>query len=163
MAKTGFTIVKNTLKPGTKKFYTAVLAGGKVDKEAKKAVAELMLDNTVNGSANVSIKAPILTGRLRASASVFVGSILIKTSAGMPVSEGRATPNKGFSAPNSVITIGFNTPYAARWHENSFNPGPVSVTMGPVGNKYLEQHLKGDAKSWTKSYAQKVKEGLSKL
>jgi len=43
-----------------------------------------------------------------------------------------------------VITVGFNTPYAARMHEVEFQPGPISKQAGNVGTKYIEKHLKAD-------------------
>jgi hypothetical protein len=151
--KTKFVIIKNTLTKGMKKYFKLTDPGGKADMEAKKAMGLQLLNNVINGSPRSGVVPPVLTGRLRASGSVFVGNTFVGDSSNETVTEGKPTPNKQHSDNINIVTIGFNTPYAARWHEQSFVPGPFSLQSGDVGNKYLEQHLKADRKELLKLYA----------
>ena len=88
------------------------------------------------------------------------------------VTEGTATPNKSYSAPVEQVTIGFNTEYAARWHEQPFTPGGknpsrikrtnINVTAN-VGNKYVERHLQSDGSELMYLYADIVRKEMSKI
>jgi hypothetical protein len=120
------------------------------------AVGLQLLNNTVNGSMTVATRPPILEGTLRGSGSVFVGKRLIKTSK----TGTKGTPNTSYSGKPDEITVGFNTAYAARWHENEFTPGPRSIQDGNVDWKYLEVHLKGDGDELMALYAERMRAGL---
>jgi hypothetical protein len=162
MAKTEFVIVKNTLNKQTEKYFKITKPGGLADMAAKKAMGLQLLNNITNGSEKLSLVPPIMTGRLRASGSVFVGNKFVGDSSDKPVIEGPATPNKSHSDNIDTVTVGFNTPYAARWHEEDFTPGGKTPSKtarnnpnitGDVGNKYIERHLQADRKELMQLYA----------
>lgn len=156
-------VVKSNITERLKKFKQISSPGGFADFIAKKALGLQLLNNVVNGSPKEPIIPPILTGALQASGSVFVGNKFILDTSSRAVSGGDApTPNKFFREKNTTVTVGFNRPYAARWHENPFIPGPVSQQAGSVGNKYLEKHLKADGPELYSLYAAKLKGALSK-
>lgn len=139
----------------------------KADKEAKIAVAFQLLNWTVNGSERENVKPPIMEGILRSSGSVFVGGQLIHTTADL-YPEG--TPATSYSEKSDdVITIGFNTAYAARMHETSWTPGgePPSkqaianpAMLAGVGNKFIEKHLIADGPDLLKMYANILKKAI---
>lgn len=120
----------------------------KEDLESRKKVGLQALNWIVNGSPKESVVPPILTGLLRGSGSIFVGSKYVGTIGGK-----KGKPNKSHTEKEGVITVGFDTAYAARMHEGVWNPGPVSKQSGDVGNKFIEKHLKADKKEYTKFYA----------
>jgi len=126
------------------------------DKKAMATVGLLFINNVSNGIGDTNAAPPILTGRLRGSGSAFVegvyaGSTFKLFRAGTPATSG-ADKEKG------VVMIVFNTPYATRWHENPFNPGPVSLQYGNASTKYVEKHLESDAELIAKQYAEFQKE-----
>jgi hypothetical protein len=135
-------IIRDELSPGLIKFKKV---SDKVMKVAVEKAALQFLNWIVNGSPTNSRVPPILTGALRGSGSVFVEAKLISTTGGQA--------NTSYSGQKMVTTIGFNTVYAARLHETEWNPGPVSVQSGDVGNKWIESHLKSDGKAWLKFIA----------
>jgi hypothetical protein len=108
------------------------------DEKSRGKVGLQAINWVVSGSPNSSKTPPVLTGLLRGSGSAFVGSKFVGAT---PKFNGEGNPNKSFSEQKGIITVGFNTPYAHRWHENKFIPGPVSQRgPGDVGDKYLEDH-----------------------
>lgn len=115
-----------------------------------------LLNNIVNGSPAVSVVPPIKEGVLRSSGSVFVGSKLVGTSPMLT----QGTPNTQFTAPGNTITVGFNTAYAARMHEDNWKPGPVSKQDGDTGNKFISKHLEGDWNELQQLYADILKKDL---
>jgi len=122
---------------------------GQVSKKALGAMGLQMINNIVNGSPKEPVVPPKLMGFLRASGSVFVGSDLV----GDTNSGGAGKPNKGHSDKENVVTVGFDAPYTARMHENTWTPGPVSKQSGNVGNKFIEKHLVADGEECTELYA----------
>lgn len=154
MAKTNFVIIKNTLTQELHKYFKASKAA---DLKAKKAIGVQLLNNIVNGSPNCSIVPPIKTGHLRGSGSVFVGSTLVGDTQGeYPVGK----PNKSFSANDNTITVGFDTPYAAKMHENigiKYQLGPVSEQSGDVEAFFVRKHLEQDKNELWALYAKIVK------
>lgn len=145
-----FKVAKNDIPEGLKK-------AEKVFKEetvrALKIVGVQLLNNVIMGSRNEPIRPPILTGMLRGSGSVFVGSEFIKDSKDQG---NNGTPVNNYPASNpNQITIIFNTAYATRIHENydSMKPGEASIRAGNVGGKFLEKHLKADAHDLYDFYA----------
>lgn len=136
--------------------------GDGVDFKAKSQCALQLLDWCNNGSANDSVVPPILTGNLRGSASVFVGSVLIQTTRG-EYPEGHPLMAYG-SSKATAITLVYNCAYAAWLHENpmgtAWHPGPVSEQSGDVGDKWVERHLKADGKDLVAMYALIVKEEM---
>ena len=174
--KTGIKIIKNTLNSGLKKYFKLTDPGGKVDMKAKERLGWRLINNILNGSPNESVVPPILTGRLRASGSVFIGDKFVGDTQGYQVvtrikgSKG-ATPNKSHSDKISTVTVGFNTKYAAILHEKQFSenprpgfwsPGKSSKESGDVGNKFLEKHLKADKEELLEIYADTVEEETTK-
>ena len=144
-------IVKNTIGEGLQSFEEK---RNITHKRALKAMALQLLNNVVNGSPAESIVPPILTGFLRSSGSVFIGSELIA------VTPGQGTPGTSFAAEPNVITVGFNTAYARRMHENNWKPGPVSRQSGNVGNKFLSKHMERDWPELLKLYESILKKDL---
>jgi len=145
---------KDTLTRGIQAFQRkqGVNTGKKrsVDFKAKAKVGLQLLNWIVNGSSKEPTIPPIKTGILRGSGSAFVGSELVGDSKGLI---GRGDPNKSFSGNPNTVTVGFNTSYATRMHEEEWNPGPVSRQSGNVGNKFIKKHLAADGKNLTKLYA----------
>lgn len=155
-----FTIL-DTLTPGIKRY---AIAFNQVNIEAMGKVALQLLNFIVNGSPLESRIPPILTGTLRGSGSAFVGNKLIGTTIDnitfrKKTSEG--TPNRAHSDRRDIITVGFNTIYAARMHEETWNPGRISARDPAVGNKFVEKHLMADGKLLMKMYARLLDVGLS--
>lgn len=156
MAKTkGFKFEARSIELGIKQFFTkAGISQGEpkgADLKARKKVGLQLLNWTLEGSSNESVVPPILDGILRGSGSVFVGSKVVGDSkSDYP----QGTPNKSYTAHRDVITIGFNTAYAAKLHEKEWQPGPVSLQSGDTGNKYIERHLKADGEDLVALYAE---------
>lgn len=153
----GFTF-KATLPDGLKRFQKLVAMDktGGVDFHAKSQVALQFLNWCNRGSANDSTVPPIKTGNLRGSASVFVGPVLIQDTRGQ---YGTGTPAQSCSDAMNVITIVYNTIYAAKMHEDTWEPGDVSQRSGDVGNKWLEKHMTADGKDLLEMYAMLLKKG----
>lgn len=156
MAKKAITFKYNagSLNAGVKNFFAkAGIAPDKstgADFKAKAKVGLQLLNWTLNGSSRESVVPPIKDGILRGSGSVFVGSELVGDSkSGYP----NGTPNASYTGHKDIITIGFNTSYAEKMHETSWNPGPVSMQSGDTGNKFIEKHLRADGKDLLKLYA----------
>jgi len=152
--KMSIEIKKNTLQKGLAKYFKNVK---KADFKAKAAMGLQLINNIVNGSPGSSIVPPILTGHLRGSGSVFVGNTLVgDTSAEYPA----GTPNKSFQAGPEVVTVGFDTPYAAKMHENigiKYKLGPYSEQSGDVGAFFVRLHLEGDKDEIFQLYASIIK------
>lgn len=132
----------------------------KATEEATEKIATAMLEFMVNGSPKSAATAPIRWGVLRASASVFVGNKLIALSPNVP-NQGTATPNKSYSGKRNHVTVGFNTPYATRQHEDkSMKPGKFSALSGSSnpGNQWVMEHLKKDGPDLMKVAAEVMKE-----
>jgi len=134
-----------------------------VDQTAKIKLGLQLLNWVVNGSSNESVVPPIMHGILRGSGTVFVGS---KKVGDMKNEYREGTPASSYSGKKGVITIGFNTAYAARLHEINFVPGGKIPSkqaqrnpsmLGDVGNKFVERHLKADGKALLKMYAAVIK------
>ena len=129
----------------------------KTDKNARIKVGVQMLNWIANGSPNNSTVPPVLTGLLRGSGSVFYGSVLVGVT---PTYNGQGEPNRSHSEREGVLTVGFDTAYAARMHETSWNPGPVSQQSGDTGNKFIEKHMQSDKKDLLKLYAVLMKKAF---
>jgi hypothetical protein len=159
-----FDIVDN-LTPNLKRKFEK-LAVGQADGEDEKIRAKVglaLLNAVINGTPQEPGIPPIDTGALRGSGSYFVGSKFFGDSKGQ-YTEG--TPSDSYEGKEGDITIGFNTAYAARWHENPFTPGgarpTAAVTANPakVANvtwKYIEKHLQADGKALLGTYAELLK------
>ena len=141
-----FLIVSNTLAPGLKKYFKV---HDETHEKAAGAMGLQLLNNIVNGSPSEPVVPPKKTGHLRASGSTFVGNKLIGDTSNL----GGGSPNKSHSDDKNTVTVGFDTPYAAWLHENTWTPGPVSEQSGDVGNKYIERHLKADGPELMELYA----------
>jgi hypothetical protein len=135
--KTGF-YIKENISSGIAKFKAS---NPKVQEEALVKAGLQLLNWIVNGSPKESVVPPVLTGQLRGSGSVFVGNKFISAT---PDQSGKGEPNTSYNAPNNVITVGFNTSYAAKLHETAWNPGVGSQRSGNVGNKFIRKHLAAD-------------------
>jgi len=148
-----FYIKTNTLEKGLKEYMRRAGIGKKegADFRARKAVATQLITWMVMGSPNETVVPPILTGFLRGSGSAFVGSVCVFDTRGL--AGGKGTPNKSHSEPGLGVAVGFNTAYAAKLHETTWNPGPRSKDSGNVGNKFVEKHLAADGKHAMELYA----------
>ena len=127
----------------------------KTDLEAKKEAGDTFIHNVATGLGVNTVAPPILTGRLRGSGSAYV--------AGKKVADTSDTYSAGTPATNNIfmlkrnVIIYFNTEYAARWHENPFNPGPISEMAGDAKDKYVESHLSTDGPELAEKYAEFMK------
>jgi hypothetical protein len=148
MSDSGF--VFNT-KDFEKGFKAWLKKWGDVDLVAKKEVGNKFIHDVSDGLEGNGTAPPILTGRLRGSGSAFVnGKAVADTTDSYPA----GTPATGpIEKKRDEVVIFYNTEYAARWHENPFNPGPVSQAYGNTGPKYVEKHLKTDGPALFKKYA----------
>lgn len=115
--------------------------------------------------------APILSGNLRQSGSVFIGQELFGTSKdqgglagevsrtrliGGPVGEPNTSgPGIVEEQGTIVASVGFNTPYAARWHEQEAN-----FSAPGAGTKYLESKMVQNLDEYMGAVAQSVKGAL---
>jgi hypothetical protein len=127
------------------------------DENARIEVGLQLMNNAINGSPAESTVIPVLTGLLRGSGSVFLGSKVVGYS---PKVKGKGTPATQHKAKKGVITVGFNTAYAKRLHEYPFKPGPVSQQSGDVGHKYLEKHLRSDKKELMTLYSDLIRKNV---
>jgi hypothetical protein len=140
---------------------------GKIDPAARqKALAAAgmeLINYVVLGKGGDPVRPPIRTGRLRGSGTVFVGNIKI----GDTLFAGSGTPASSITERNpDVVTIGFNTEYAARMHEHMVpgTPDPIIGKTfvprgdpGKSGGKFLERHLIADAKNFFDTYSQQYR------
>jgi len=158
----GFKFETSSLELGIKQFFAkAGISKGQpagADLKARQKVGLQLLNWTLEGSAHEKVVPPILDGILRGSGSVFVGSKIVGTSVSKYP---HGTPNRSYTGHRDLITIGFNTIYAAKLHEKEWNPGPVSKQSGDTGNKYIEKHLIADGKDLVKLYAEFMKKDIS--
>lgn len=101
--------------------------------------------------------APLDEGFLRGSASIFVNN----ESVNQPPSPGEKTGKRVTSYSirlkkfQIVGVIGFNVPYAARWHEV-----PANFKEPTAGNKYLEVKLVNNRNTYRNIVGNAVKETL---
>jgi hypothetical protein len=155
---------KNSITAGLQKFFEMYKNQSEI---AKKKVALQLLNFVSNGSSKTSVVPPKRFGQLRASGSVFVGSELVKVTTG-----DKGTPAKDHTEPDDMtITVGFNTPYAARMHESlepsgapdpwvgrPLHQGIISQQSGDVDAKFLEKHIEFDGPTLCEMYANIIKE-----
>lgn len=151
----GMKIVRNDVQKGMQKYFKLLGINKKdsVEYKAKTKVGIQLINFIVNGSSGSSKVAPKDTGNLRGSGSVFVGSDMVFNTRGM---FGAGTPNTSYSANISNVTIGFNTSYATWLEENTGWSPKGDPDSGP---KYIEDHLKADAKTLGNMYATLIKKG----
>jgi len=89
---------------------------------------------------------PIDTGTLRSSGSVFLQGVLLAANppqgpspAPTPATDDDLRP----AADQILARVGFNTPYAAKWHEV-----PANFREPSAGNKYLEAKAAAHAEEY---------------
>ena len=152
-------IVKDTLTAGIKKL---AKKNKKILFKAEKAGGLVLLNNIVNGSPKSQKRPPIKTGHLRGSGSVFVGSQLVGTSDKV---NGQGYPNRTHREKEDVITVGFDTPYAARVHEIDVyeKPSKYSMQDNITGGKFVEDHIKADRKELFKFIATMIRKYINAL
>lgn len=160
MSRTGLVFDKNfnTLEKNFGKYLNKIKMEkkGGLDELAKIKVGLQLLNWTVNGSPKESVVPPIKDGILRGSGSVFVAS---KFEGDTKTDEG--TPNKSYNGKKDEITVGYNTSYAAKIHEQwgtKLQPGPFND--GDAGRKFLWRHMKKDGKMLLELYAKLIKKGV---
>lgn len=150
-------LISETVTEGLKRFFK------KIDPEAREkalmAWGLQLVNNVVLGQGNSGARPSIKTGRLRGSGTVFVGSKKVGDTLYL---EKEGTPASSYTEKNeNVITVGFNTPYAAIQHEklspaNNWVPGGKdgkgAAISGGVEGKFLETHLKKDKEDLLKLY-----------
>ena len=147
-----------TIPEGLKRYKAKLDLEGKggVDFQARTQTAKQFLNWSNQGSGNDSTVPPIKTGNLRGSASVFVGDVMVQDTRGKI-----GTPLRTYSGKKGNVSIIYNTAYAARMHEDSWEAGSVSQQSGDVGNKWLEKHMKADGKDLMQMYANLIKQGMA--
>ncbi len=52
--------------------------------------------------------------------------------------------------------VSFDTPYAVRWHEERFNPGPITSTKPGAGRKYLTRAFNANVRKFRSRIAKTV-------
>jgi hypothetical protein len=52
--------------------------------------------------------------------------------------------------------VSFDTPYAVRWHEERFNPGPITSTKPGAGRKYLTRAFNANKRRFQSRIAKTV-------
>lgn len=127
--------------------------------EHKKAFMICAIQFITNISTGIEATPPVLSGNLRGSGSVFIGNEFVKDSQSIVGEKGTPATSNNIN-DESVITIMFNTPYAAKMHEWTGGWGERTKRAGNAGNKYIEKHLKKDAQEITKLWASLVSKGL---
>ena len=129
-----------------------------VEKQAKigigRALLQLKLDTIMQRPT-----APIREGFLRGSASIHVQGVEWTVPLGP-----REKPDKkvkGYAQPKEkgklVGLIGFNVPYAARWHEV-----PAHFSDPEAGNKYLESKMANNKSLYKQIIVNAINEGAEK-
>lgn len=160
MAKSVRMEFKSTLDEGMRKYFERAgisktsISGA--DLKGREAVGEYVLFGIAEGSSRNPLKPPKKSGALRASGSSHIYNHPAHiTTDSLPVTgEENATPHKGSMAgTRDTISIVFNRAYAARWEENDFNPGEISLLNGPVGPHYIKGHLASDVIDALRLYA----------
>lgn len=138
-----FKIKSNTIPKNTRKYFRLT------DKATDRALAAgglQLLNNIVNGSPASQAVPPKLTGHLRGSGSVFVGSKFVGDSQQF---EAAGSPNRSHGERNDkIITVGFDTPYALLMNEKiglTLKLGPVSQQSGNVEFHFMQKHIEGDS------------------
>ena len=106
---------------------------------------------------------PLDESTLQGSGSVFVGNKLIGTSQDRAGGKGKPTPNRHLSGADqrqeTVATVGFNTPYAARLHEHP--EFAFQQNKGHEGGKFLEYKLFANGKRYFDIVAHNIKKVFS--
>jgi hypothetical protein len=162
-------VVINTMK---KQIPLCQIKEKEINLMACKKVGVQLLNFCSQGSPNDPTTPPIESGYLRGSGSVFVESELVGTS---PKPYGKGDPLRSLSAikqeGQTIISIVYNTEYAARLHETKWKPGGIipskaarnnpSITRN-VGNKWIERHLKADSKDLMWLYGIMIKKEFDK-
>ena len=137
----------------------------KVAPEAfRKAVTEVAL-TVMNDAVEDIPKPPIDTGHLRGSGSAFVDDHLVGTTLN---TTGVGSPANAHTEPKEahhiIAVVGFNTPYAARWHEveppNWHLKRTTPFRDAESGTKYLEKKLSTNAQKYGNILAATIKANL---
>lgn len=156
--KAKISILKDTLKTGINIFKN------KSQETIDGALANAglaLLNWIIKGSTKETRQPPIDTGLLWGSGSVFVNDKLIGIS---PPVNGQGTPNTDYSPMTTknkpIMTVGFNTSYAAAVHEKTYNLGKRSREQKDAGNKFLEKHLISDKELLMEGIAKYMKDRL---
>jgi len=152
---------ENTLGPGLDDYFNALGISKNVPKAAdllaRREVSTQLLLWIIDGSPTNPLKPPVDTFSLRASGSAHVSTYPAHytSDSSIPVvDDGEATPNRGATkATRDTLTVGFNTPYAAKWELNDFTPGETSIANGPTGPGWLRSHIQSDAPDVLRQYA----------
>lgn len=154
--------IVNTLTKGIHK-YTKIAGVSRkkpatgANLKAEIAVGLTLLNWIGNGSKRLALTPPIKDGILRGSGSIFVDSRFYGDSKQAALASQKGTPAQTYSGKPNVVTVGYNTAYAARMHETDWSPGETSLKSGNVGNKFIEKHLLADRKDLTAVYAKVFK------
>lgn len=140
-----------TIDPGVSSMKKVMKRIDKAIKNANEYALEKtaidMLNWFNNGSPNEPATPPIRHGVLRGSSSAFVGNKLVGVNPEKitPGGNEKQTPNKSVSGSNAQrIRLGWNTDYATRMHEETYNLGPISAATGTSGPKWAEKHINAD-------------------
>lgn len=114
-------------------------------------------------------EAPMDTGALKSSASVFVSNRFVAASPNVWRahsawgSKERPTPYKGYLSDRNgrglTATVMFNKPYAGQWHERWPNSGRFQSPR--AGVKYLESKMYTHGRQYLEALAVEIRKAMS--
>jgi len=142
--------ISENITIGLKRFFKKIDPAAR--EKASIAWGLQLINNTVLGQGGDDSRPPKKTGRLRGSGTVFVGSKKV----GDTTFQGKdGTPAQSYTEQNeNITTVGFNTPYAAKMHEELQPAGSLQphADIAASKGKFLENHLKADRKDLLQLY-----------
>jgi len=134
--------------------YTHVVVPGATKEGMKEALMQLMDDVSL-----VEPTAPLLDSFLRGSGSAFVQNELVAFSKHGIITDKQVTEHKEPIADGNIVgVVGYNRPYAARWHEVEPDGG---FKVSGCGKKYLEAKLAMFGGKYVKIIAGKLQQAHS--
>ncbi len=139
---------------GLKRWQTSYAAAARIG--LGQAAAQVLNDSVMEPPT-----VPIDTGTLRGSGSFFVDGKLGGTTEDQAAGQPNAQPTPAISddfkpAPGKIVArMGYNTPYAARVHEE-----PMQFQDPDAGNKYLESKLREHGREYIETAAQIAKQRM---
>lgn len=132
-----------------------------VTQKALAKIGQQALTWMAQGSPYEQRTPPVLTGNLRASGSVFVGTKLVGDSSQWGITPSKDTERNNNQKDN-VVTLSFGAVYAARVHETESNGGKYTKQSGDSGPHWVKKHLDADQEAYWKLLAIFLNKDLNK-